>query len=153
MKMFKSKRNGTIVIVLILMVFVFLNCQGPRIEDLKGPDWEKYVGKSVTVEAIFVRDPLPMLVTDLNIVLANTPMPANQYIILTGKEAENIDPKKYGGAKLKLSGIVKTIDDTIKYKGENVTLSTEIYELTEQPFEYYTERYHIDTLIFFFSST
>ena len=137
MRRLKLKGNGVIVIVLILMVFIFMGCQRPMIEDLKGPDWEKYVGKSVTVEAIFVRDPLPMLVTDLNIVLVNTPMPANQYIILTGKEAENIDQKKYGGAKLSLSGIVKAVEDTIKYKGENVTISEAFYEVIERPLEYY----------------
>ncbi|MEJ2078992.1 MAG: hypothetical protein P8Z74_13430, partial [Acidobacteriota bacterium] len=41
------------------------NGQGElKIRDLKSPDWAKYVGQTVAIEGIFVRDPLPMLVTD-----------------------------------------------------------------------------------------
>ncbi|MGD2086654.1 MAG: hypothetical protein PVH61_10755 [Candidatus Aminicenantes bacterium] len=59
-----------------------------QIPDLKRPGWEKYVGKTVTTEGIFVRDPTPMLITDIKIVLANMPMPKDQYILLTGNQAK-----------------------------------------------------------------
>ena len=56
-------------------------CRGgleqPSISDLKGPDWTRYVGTVVTVEGIFVRDPLPMLVTNLDLVRVNMPVPVS----------------------------------------------------------------------------
>jgi hypothetical protein len=148
MRGIQSITKGVMILLLILMAFIFVGCPGPTIKDLKGPEWQKYVGKSVTVEAIFVRDPLPMLVTDLNIVLANTPMPDDKYIVLTGKEAEAIDSRQYGGARLKLKGIVKAIEDTIKYKGELVTIDRVTYDFRELREPYYTEIYRWDTLIF-----
>ena len=50
------------------------------IEDLKGIDWEWFLGREVAVEGVFVRDPLPMLVTDTEVVRANTPMPEDSYV-------------------------------------------------------------------------
>lgn len=142
MRYLKSKKNGVMVIVLILMTCFFSrgSIQAEElltIKDLKVPDWEKFVNKTVVIEGIFVRDPLPMLVTDLNIVLANTPMPEDRYVVLSGKEAENIDPKKYGGARLKLSGLVKVVEDKIKYKGENLVILPTKYELVER-----VQKYH-----------
>jgi hypothetical protein len=81
------------------------------ISDLKGPDWQGYVGTEVTIEGIFVRDPIPMLVTDLDIVKMNTPMPDDQYIILVGDIAEDIDPYDYGGAKVEVTGVVTEMND------------------------------------------
>jgi|GEM_PF-776643 len=123
--------------------------EGPgqlKIGDLKGPGWEKYIGKTVTIEGIFVRDPLPMLVTDLKIVLVNTPMPKDQYIVLTGGESEEINPKEYGGAKLKVTGIVIPLDDPKNYGKENVGIKVISYELMEMVKRYWTEPVMIHTL-------
>ncbi len=118
----------------------------PKIGDLKGPGWEKYVGKTVTLEGIFVRDPLPMLVTDLKIVLVNMPMPKDQYIVLTGGESEEINPKEYGGAKLKVTGIVTQLDDPKNYGEENVGIKVISYELIEMLKRYWAEPVMIHTL-------
>jgi parallel beta-helix repeat protein len=115
-----------------------------KISDLKGPDWSKYVGKEVTVEGIFVRDPLPMLVTDLDIVRVNMPMPDDQYILLIGNEAEEIDPRRYGGAKLRLKGLVTEIDDSSKYGDEYVAIESISYEMLERLEEYAPEIVHIE---------
>jgi len=104
---------------------------GPTIEDLKGPEWENYIGETVTVEGIFVRDPLPMLVTNLDLVKVNMPTPEDQYIILLGNNAEEIDPKEYGGARLKLTGIVSTVDDNETYMGEHVGIQVISFEMIE----------------------
>ena len=74
------------------------------IPDLKGPRCADYLGKTVTMEGIFVKDPVPMLVTNLDIVLKNQVMPEDQYVILIGDEAEAIDGDEYGGAIIRLTG-------------------------------------------------
>ena len=56
------------------------------------------------MEGVFVRDPLPMLVTDPEVVRVNTPMPEDSYIILSGAAAEAIDPAVYGGQRLRVTG-------------------------------------------------
>lgn len=119
--------------------------QDLKISDLKGPDWSNYVGKEVTVEGIFVRDPLPMLVTDLDIVRVNMPMPDDQYILLIGNDAEEIDPLRYGGAKLRLKGLVAEIDDSSKYGDEYVAIETISYEMLERLEEYAPEIIYIET--------
>jgi hypothetical protein len=140
MRSVKSRRNGLAAAGLLLMTCVLVTCRpGPAaapqqqatIEELKGPGWEKYVSQTVTVEAIFVRDPLPMLVTDLDLVLINMPIPEDQYILLVGEEAEGIDPEEYGGAKLRLTGRVVTADE-IQYEGEYVALADVSYEMLER---------------------
>jgi hypothetical protein len=104
----------------------------PTIRELKGPDWRKYVGTTVTIEGIFVRDPLPMLITDLGIVKVNMPMPEDGYIILIGNQAEEIDPEEYGGAKLRLTGLVEEIDDSKNYLNEYVAIQVIAHELLER---------------------
>jgi hypothetical protein len=98
------------------------------IAELKGPDWEDYVGRVAEVEGIFVRDPLPMLVTDLDMVLANMPMPEEQYLLLVGEAADDIDPQGYGGAKLRVRGTVVGASQ-IAYEGQHVALSVSSYEM------------------------
>ena len=109
---------------------------GCTIRNLKSPAWEQYVGQTVTVEGIFVRDPLPMLVTNIDIVKANVIMPDQEYIVLNDSEAQEIDPGKYGGAKLKLTGVVNTVDGSNLYKGEKVALRVVAYEILERMSEY-----------------
>jgi hypothetical protein len=74
------------------------------IPDLKGIDWRWFLGRQVAVEGVFVRDPLPMLVTDPEVYGANTPMPEDSYVLLTGAAAEAIDPAVYGGQRLRVTG-------------------------------------------------
>jgi len=116
-----------------------------KISDLKGPEWSNYVGKEVTVEGIFVRDPLPMLVTDLDIVRVNMPLPDDQYILLIGNDAEEIDPRSGGGAKLRLKGLVSEIDDSSKYGDEYVAIESISYEMLERLEEYAPEIISIET--------
>jgi len=131
-----TRKVFLILIALVLALSVGLvACAGPgeeeqlSISDLKGPDWMEYVGTVVTVEGIFVRDPLPMLVTDLDIVKMNMPMLDDQYIILTGDMAENIDPEEYGGAKLKLTGRVVAMNGLDNYGVECVAILPNFWEL------------------------
>jgi hypothetical protein len=119
-----------------------------QIPDLKRPGWQKYAGKTVTIEGIFVRDPLPMLVTDIKIVLANMPMPKDQYILLIGNQAQEIDPKQYGGAKLKITGEVNAVDDAnVKNIGDYVVITVFKFEFIELIHKYLPERIPISKLI------
>jgi len=102
------------------------------IPDLKGPNWAEYVGQTITVEGIFARDPLPMLVTDLDIVRINRKMPDDRYIILLGANAREIDPDKFGGAKLRLTGIVNAVDDAQRYALEYVGITVISYEMIDR---------------------
>jgi len=102
------------------------------IPDLKGPNWPDYVDQTVTVEGIFVRDPLPMLVTELDIVLMNKKMPDEKYILLLGANAQEIDPDDFGGAKLRLKGIVKAVDDSEQYALQYVGITVISYEMIEK---------------------
>jgi len=112
------------------------------ISDLKGPDWMKYVGTVVTVEGIFVRDPIPMLLTDLDIVKVNSPMPEDQYIILAGDQAEDIDPAEYGGAKLKVTGNVVAMNPPVD-PSEHVAVDLTRWEVVD-----FVERYYIELVDF-----
>jgi hypothetical protein len=118
-----------------------------QIPDLKRPGWEKYAGKTVTIEGIFVRDPVPMLVTDIKMVLANMPMPKDQYILLTGNQAQEIDPKQYGGAKLRITGEVNAVNDAnIKNIGDYVVITVFKFEFLERIHEYHPERIPIELI-------
>ncbi len=137
--LFKSFLIVVILGIVFLTVITISCLQEPRtseevetIEHLKGPEWSRYVGKTVAVEGIFVRDPLPMLVTDLDIVIVNMPMPKDQYIILVGKEAEEIDPKEYGGQRLRITGVVSPLDDPKIYGFEDVVIEVTSYEIIER---------------------
>jgi hypothetical protein len=134
-----------VILGIVFLTVITISClQEPRtseevetIEHLKGPEWSRYVGKTVTVEGIFVRDPLPMLVIDLDIVIVNMPMPKDQYIILVGKEAEEIDPKEYGGQRLRITGIVTPLEYFENYRGENVGIEVISYEIIERLKRYF----------------
>ena len=73
------------------------------------------------------------------------PMPDNQYILLIGNEAEEIDPWRYGGAKLRLKGLVAEIDDMSKYGDEYVAIESISYEMLERLEEYAPEIIYIET--------
>lgn len=76
------------------------------IEDLKGLGWQTFMGQEVEVEGVFVSDPVPMLVTDPDLVRVNTPLPAQSYVLLAGTGADTIDPAVYGGQTLQVRGVV-----------------------------------------------
>lgn len=137
--LFKSFLIMAILLIVFLKIIIIGYLQEPRpseeietIGHLKGPEWSRYVGKIVIVEGIFVRDPLPMLVTNLDIVIVNMPMPKDQYIILVGKEAEEIDPKEYGGQRLRVTGIVTPLEYFENYRGENVGIEVISYKIIER---------------------
>lgn len=137
--LFKSLLIMAILFIVFLKIIIIGYLQEPRpseeietIGHLKGPEWSEYIGKTVTIEGIFVRDPLPMLVTNLDIVIVNMPMPKDQYIILVGKEAEEIDPKEYGGQRLRVKGIVTPLEYFENYRGENVGIEVISYKIIER---------------------
>jgi hypothetical protein len=116
MRELRLNRLG-VILVSLLAILAAASCQTPTplgqveptlIRELKGPEWERFLDQTVTVEGIFVRDPLPMLVTDLDIVLKNERMPEDQYILLAGDAAERIDPDQYGGHRLRVTGQVNS---------------------------------------------
>ncbi len=117
------------------------NCAGvpdqPSIIDLKGSNWKAYVDQVVTIEGVFVADPVPMLVTDLNLVLMNMRLPIDQYIVLTGNQAQEIDPKQYGGARLRLTGRVIQVTDRLDFIREHVWLEVISLQLIDrlQPYD------------------
>ena len=75
-----------------------------------------------------------MLVTDLKIVIANVPMPYDQYLLLSGKEIDKINPQKYGGAKIRVSGKVQKVRrKEVKYAGEKVVLEVLSYKILKVP--------------------
>jgi hypothetical protein len=115
-----------------------------RIGEIKSQAWQDYVGKTVTIEGVFVRDPIPLLVTQLDLVRMNKPIPPNQYIILLGDQALRLDPKKYGGAKLRVSGTVVAIDDSHDLPGEYVGISMHQFEVLERLKEYAPEHLHFN---------
>jgi hypothetical protein len=102
------------------------------IADLKGDDWRRFVGETVTVEGIFVRDPLPMLVTDLEHVLVNMPMPATVYIVLADSVADEMNPEELGGATVSVTGTVNAAPDDEKYKGQTVVLAVDKFAFIER---------------------
>lgn len=137
--LFKSLLIMAILFIVFLKIIIIGYLQEPRpseeietIGHLKGPEWSEYIGKTVTIEGILVRDPLPMLVTNLDIVIVNMPMPKDQYIILVGKEAEEIDPKEYGGQRLRVKGIVTPLEYFENYRGENVGIEVISYKIIER---------------------
>ena len=102
------------------------------IAELKGLDWDGFLGQQVAVEGVFVRDPLPMLVTDLDVVRKDFAMPADSYVLLSGAAADAIDAAVYGGKTLRVtgqvaqcdvSGLVPTIDPSLGSAPPNLGLS------------------------------
>ena len=74
------------------------------IPDLKGPVAERLIGQTIVLEGFFVKDPLPMLVTDLDLMMVNKPIPDDQYIVLSGDLVDDMDPSELGGARLTVRG-------------------------------------------------
>jgi hypothetical protein len=97
---------------------------------------EDYIGQWVTVEGIFVRDPVPTLVTNLDYVQMNMPIPESEYVLLSGKEAEEIDPRKLGGGTLQVTGEVNAIGETDS-SPFSVTLDEIKYVVLARPVEPY----------------
>ena len=79
------------------------------IADLQGERWKEFVNQRVTVSGIFVADPVPMLVTDLELVLMNMPMRPDQYLVLQGAVTRELDARKYGGARVEATGLVAAL--------------------------------------------
>jgi len=110
--------------------------EGLSIPDLKGRNWLRHIGELVTIEGIFVRDPIPILVTDLDLVLVNTPVPDTEYIVLLGELAEEIDPSENGGGWLRVSGVPRVIEGDPGHLGEYVGVEVLSVELAYRPHVY-----------------
>jgi hypothetical protein len=151
----KLQRYCWIALVLLSVVLMIVSCtpvgnepgggEGDddeatpiTIPDLKGENREKYVGQEVTVEGIFVNDPVPMLVTKLDFVLMNMPIPETEYVLLDPKQAEEIDAAELGGANMKLKGIVEIFEQ----QGivEQIIISQFRFEVVDMPLDIYNPR-------------
>lgn len=119
----KSLKRWLMILLLMVTAVLLFSCvQEPQeptpvpvtttIQELKGRGMEDYIGQWVTVEGIFVRDPVPMLVTNLDYVQMNMPIPESEYVLLSGKEAEEIDPGILGGGTLQVTGEVNALGET-----------------------------------------
>ena len=112
-------------VILLIAVSLLAGCppktpteelgQSITIPELKGPEMERYLGETVTVVGIFVCDPALMLVTDMRLMRDDTPIPDDQYVLLSGDEAEQIDPE-FCGAKLRVTGTANAPEDGDKSK-------------------------------------
>ena len=138
------KNSKIIIIISISFLFGSLISCNPfqvsnelTIEQLKGADNESYLNDTVIVEAIFIADPIPMLITTLDIVLVNTPMPDDQYIVLLGDLTQEMDPTELGGAKLRVTGVLKPLRDNENDMGEMVAFELVTYDFIERLRPYY----------------
>lgn len=108
---------GCVTIVLCLFI---AGCSAPpQISDIKSEKWRSFIGKEMTLEGYFVDRPVPMLITSMELLLINSPIPQENYIRLTGKPIEGLDPEKFYGAYVKISGTVGVS------KGERIKIMQE----------------------------
>ena len=122
----KTRKAFSVTIaMLIIIVFIAGACQPvptetppepvPKvttsIQELKQVGIEKYLGEEVVVEGVFVANPVPMLVTNLDYVLMNHPIPDQEYILLKGEAVDKLDPRELGGATIRVVAEVNTTDD------------------------------------------
>ncbi len=121
--------------------------QHSSIREIKGPEWNRQAGKTVTVEGIFVRDPLPMLVSRLDWVLQNTPIPPEEYILLVGDKANEMNAEEHGGAKIKATGVATVIDDTMQFHAEIVALKLLEFQQIERVRKYAPDTTQINILL------
>jgi hypothetical protein len=143
----KSIKLWLMILLLMTAAVLLIGCapelqeptpvaEATTIQELKGKDMEDYIGQWVTVEGIFVRDPVPMLVTNLEYVQMNMPIPESEYVLLSGKEAEEIDPKILGGGTLQVTGEVNAIGET-DWAPFSVTIGEIKYAVLARPLEPY----------------
>ena len=81
------------------------------ISQVKSKNWRKYLGKSITLQGYFVDRPAPMLVSSMDLLNINTPIPEKEYIRLTGRGIEGLKPEKFYGAYVALDGVVSVSKD------------------------------------------
>lgn len=81
------------------------------ISQVKSKNWRKYLGKSITLQGYFVDRPAPMLVSSMDLLNINTPIPEKEYIRLTGRGIEGLPPEKFYGAYVALDGVVSVSKD------------------------------------------
>lgn len=146
-------KSGTLALMLFLTVLLIPSCGGgtsvvPNVDqiiDLKGANWQSYVGKTVLVEGIFVMDPVPMIVTDLNEIFMNKQLPFEQYLLLTGDEVQKLSADELGGAKIRVEGTVTALSGDL-YPGEKVSVRFKKYQLLEKFYTYRPEIIDFDIL-------
>jgi len=68
---------------------------------------KRFLNKKVWVIGIFVRDPVPLLATDLKVVLVDRPMLKEEYLPLVGRKVKELNPDKFGGAKMLVFGLLR----------------------------------------------
>ena len=89
--------------LVLSMLIGYLQFRTTSIEQIKEFN---YLGKTVIVEGDFMRDSVPMLVTDRDITLINTPMSYNQYVLLVGNKTKYMPTRTFGSLKLRVKGKV-----------------------------------------------
>ena len=91
------KQLSYILSCVIIAAYLVLNgCAVPtQISDLKTEKWRDYIGKEITLKGFFVDRPVPMLVTTMDVLLINSPIPEEDYIRLKGDPLKDLDPNEY----------------------------------------------------------
>lgn len=127
------KKSPSFIILLILTTIIICGCGGggggkkvTAISELKGANWQSYIGKEVIVEGVFVASPVHLLVSDINLLLANTRMPDEEFILLAGEKLQQLNPDKLGGNKLQITGIAKAADPNL-HEGQNIVIHVSSY--------------------------
>jgi len=144
MKITHVQKGGILILAIILATLAFPGCGGGGIElpdikdiaDIKGDNWQDFVGQSVTVEGVFVTDPVPMIVTDPDALLRNMQLPLTSYILLSGDQVANMNPEENGGAKLQLDGVVREVGQPELYPDDKVDIVVAKWSVINKDFIY-----------------
>lgn len=110
--------NSTFRIILLVFVAALLIVGGPvscrkglvekpTIAGVKSEKWREYLDKTVTLEGYFVDRPVPMLLSSMEVIQVNAPMPEGDYFRLSGAGIKGLPPEKYYGAFVSVTGTVK----------------------------------------------
>ena len=132
-------------IIVLLAIFILAGCGGgggsenpklTKISDIKGADMQSYIGLSITLDGYFVKDPRPIIVADLKYMYMNMVIPEDQFILLTGDQAEQISAEENGGNKLRIDGVVTALDNPQLYGTEKVSIATATYSVIDNKYLY-----------------
>lgn len=148
---------ASLIFLFLIVVTIMPSCGGGttiiipppqdvEIRDLKGVNWQDYVGEKITVSGIYVADPVPMIVSDIDLLLINAPLPEDEFILLSGPELEKISAEDTGGAMIKLEGIVTAVEDPKSHSDQKVTIILSIYEILDRLAVYYPYRIPLEWL-------
>jgi len=109
--------------------------------ELKGSNWQGYVGKRVTVEGFFVQlkaTDMLLLVSSLDYLMMNTPMPNDTFVRISGSVPDAL--REYSGARIYIKGTVEASEE----EDEHVQLQYLSYKVVQAA----TRRWHEDIIPF-----